>query len=66
MYILRKSSVGMGGEDFAGVTFLVSKVVLTLLGTLPPVDFLAVCFGSLLIGGGVAALDGDEEKSEES
>ena len=58
--------MGVGGKDLAGVTFLVSKVVLTLLGTLPPVDFLAVCFGSFLIGGGVAALDGVEEKSEES
>ena len=56
----------MGGNGLAGVTFLVIKVVLTLRGTLAPVDVLAVCFGSLLIGGGVGALDGDKEKSEES
>ena len=58
--------MGVGGSGLAGVTFLVIKVVLTLHGTLPPVDFLAVCFGSFLIGGGVGASDGDEGKSEES
>ena len=56
----------MGGSDLAGVTFLVIKVVLTFRGTLPPVDFLAVCLDSFLMGGGVGTLGGVEEKSEES
>ena len=65
MYILRNSSVGVGGNGLAGVTCLVIKVVLTLRGILPPVDFLAVCFDCLM-GGGVGTLGGAEVESEGS
>ena len=58
--------MGVGGNGLAGVTFLVIKVVLTLRGTLPPVDFLAVCLDSLLMGGGVGTLGGAEVESEGS